>query len=98
MLDELFRTQRFGRADRRGTHGGKARAESMLQKLKLQGRVLGFVDPLVSLLRGSDVVVTKPGGLTTAGFYDRSYYALCRAAFHEYPRPLRGEQFSVDTE
>ncbi|MBI3723318.1 glycosyltransferase, partial [bacterium] len=29
-------------------------------------RVLGFVDPIVDLLRGADVVVTKPGGLTTS--------------------------------
>jgi processive 1,2-diacylglycerol beta-glucosyltransferase len=44
----------------------KARAEKMLAQLELPGRVLGFVDPLVSLLRGADVVVTKPGGLTTS--------------------------------
>jgi processive 1,2-diacylglycerol beta-glucosyltransferase len=29
-------------------------------------RVLGFVDPIQDLLRAADVVVTKPGGLTTS--------------------------------
>jgi processive 1,2-diacylglycerol beta-glucosyltransferase len=29
-------------------------------------RVLGFVDPIADLLRAADVVVTKPGGLTTS--------------------------------
>ncbi len=29
-------------------------------------RVEGFVDPIAELLRGADVIVTKPGGLTTS--------------------------------
>jgi processive 1,2-diacylglycerol beta-glucosyltransferase len=29
-------------------------------------RVLGFVDPIADLLQGADVIVTKPGGLTTS--------------------------------
>jgi processive 1,2-diacylglycerol beta-glucosyltransferase len=44
------------------------RAEVMEVALRLQTRVrvLGFVDPIVDLLRGADVIVTKPGGLTTS--------------------------------
>lgn len=44
------------------------RSEAMEVALRLQTRVrvVGFVDPIVDLLRGADVVVTKPGGLTTS--------------------------------
>jgi hypothetical protein len=35
---------------------------------------------------------------TLSGFNDRSFFALCGAAFHEYPRPLRNAQFDVATE
>jgi processive 1,2-diacylglycerol beta-glucosyltransferase len=36
------------------------------QELAAPVRVLGFVDPIADLLRAADVVVTKPGGLTTS--------------------------------
>lgn len=44
----------------------KARAERAARDLPGRVRVVGFVDPIVELLRGADVVVTKPGGLTTS--------------------------------
>jgi processive 1,2-diacylglycerol beta-glucosyltransferase len=44
----------------------KARATRLLAARRLQARVLGFVDPIIPLLRGADVVVTKPGGLSTS--------------------------------
>jgi hypothetical protein len=33
-----------------------------------------------------------------AGFSDESYFALCSAAFRDYPKPLTNEQFNVETE
>lgn len=44
----------------------KARAEAAARHLPGRVKVVGFVDPIVELLRGADVVVTKPGGLTTS--------------------------------
>lgn len=44
----------------------QARAERAARDLPGRVRVVGFVDPIVELLRGADVVVTKPGGLTTS--------------------------------
>jgi processive 1,2-diacylglycerol beta-glucosyltransferase len=46
----------------------KLRAEccEIARDLRSPVRVLGFVDPIASLLRAADVVVTKPGGLTTS--------------------------------
>lgn len=44
----------------------RARAQRAADALPGRVRVLGFVDPIVELLRGADVVVTKPGGLTTS--------------------------------
>lgn len=44
----------------------RARAEQAARDLPGHVRVVGFVDPIVELLRGADVVVTKPGGLTTS--------------------------------
>jgi processive 1,2-diacylglycerol beta-glucosyltransferase len=44
----------------------KARAARAARDLPGRVRVVGFVDPIVELLRGADVVVTKPGGLTTS--------------------------------
>jgi processive 1,2-diacylglycerol beta-glucosyltransferase len=41
-------------------------AEAAAADLATPVRVLGFVDPIVDLLRAADVVVTKPGGLTTS--------------------------------
>jgi hypothetical protein len=35
---------------------------------------------------------------TVAGFNDKSFFALCSAAFHDYPKPLRNAQFDVATE
>ena len=34
---------------------------------------------------------------TNAGFTDESYFALCSAAFHDYPKPLTNAEFDVDT-
>src|SRR6202035_470778 len=44
----------------------KREAEAVAADLATPVRVLGFVDPIADLLRGADVVVTKPGGLTTS--------------------------------
>jgi processive 1,2-diacylglycerol beta-glucosyltransferase len=44
----------------------KARASAAAATLPGRVVVRGFVDPIVDLLRGADVVVTKPGGLTTS--------------------------------
>lgn len=41
-------------------------AAAAARDLQAPVRVLGFVDPIVDLLRAADVVVTKPGGLTTS--------------------------------
>jgi processive 1,2-diacylglycerol beta-glucosyltransferase len=43
-----------------------AEATAAAKQLDAPVRVRGFVDPIVDLLRGADVVVTKPGGLTTS--------------------------------
>jgi processive 1,2-diacylglycerol beta-glucosyltransferase len=43
-----------------------AEATTAAKQLDAPVRVRGFVDPIVDLLRGADVVVTKPGGLTTS--------------------------------
>jgi processive 1,2-diacylglycerol beta-glucosyltransferase len=44
----------------------KAECASLARELPAPIRVLGFVDPILDLLQGADVVVTKPGGLTTS--------------------------------
>lgn len=44
----------------------KAEAEQAARALPGRIRVLGYVDPLLDLLRVADVVVSKPGGLTTS--------------------------------
>jgi len=44
----------------------KKEAEAAAAKVPGPIRVLGFVSPIIGLLRASDVVVTKPGGLTTS--------------------------------
>jgi len=44
----------------------KAKVEATATKLPGPIRILGFVNPIVNLLRASDVIVTKPGGLTTS--------------------------------
>jgi processive 1,2-diacylglycerol beta-glucosyltransferase len=43
----------------------RAEAEREARRAGSHVRVLGFVDPLVELVRAADVVVTKPGALTT---------------------------------
>jgi processive 1,2-diacylglycerol beta-glucosyltransferase len=44
----------------------KAEIAAMTPRLQGPIRVFGFVNPIVNLLRASDVIVTKPGGLTTS--------------------------------
>lgn len=44
----------------------KEQAASAARDLPGSIRVEGFVDPIAELLRGADVIVTKPGGLTTS--------------------------------
>ena len=44
----------------------KAECAALARDLPAPIRVLGFVDPILDLLQGADVVVTKPGGLTTS--------------------------------
>ncbi len=44
----------------------KTEAQAAASKFPGQIRVFGFVNPIVNLLRASDVIVTKPGGLTTS--------------------------------
>lgn len=35
---------------------------------------------------------------TFSAFTDKSFVALCTAAFREYPKPLQGEEFEVESE